>query len=385
MLARRSLTVLAAPLLLLALAGCGVVSDTAQAAEGTATTVPGPQITSDAAGATAWKVDKPVRVGVTGATLSAVTLTTRAGRPVRGKLTAARWTSTGTLVPRTTYVLDATAVAPDGQPVTLHDTVRTGKPPRVLRATVSPNGRTVGVGRPVVVTFNQSIRRKADVEAALTVTTSRDIGASSWSWTSSRTVQFRPRTFWPAHLRVTVAADLRKVHAGPGLWGMRNTKTAFTVGRAFVMQVSNAKHRMTLTRDGKRIRTFGVSMGKPGFPTRSGVKVVMDTHATYRMSSTTVGITGAEAYDLDVPYAMRITSSGEFLHGAPWNPYVGIANRSHGCTNLTLSDARWLFHHVQEGDPVVTRGTGRPTESWNGLGGVWNVTWKTWVAGSALS
>lgn len=90
------------------------------------------------------------------------------------------------------------------------------------------------------------------------------------------------------------------------------------------------------------------------------------------------------AYDLDVPYAMRITSSGEFLHGAPWNPYVGILNHSHGCTNLTLSNAHWLFNRVREGDPVITTGTGRKMEPWNGLGGVWNVPWAKWVAGSAL-
>jgi len=149
--------------------------------------------------------------------------------------------------------------------------------------------------------------------------------------------------------------------------------------------VSNAKHRMTVTRDGVRLRTLGVSLGKPGFPTRSGTKVIMEKYVSHRMNSITVGITGPEAYDLDVPYAMRITSSGEFLHGAPWNPYVGIRNHSHGCTNLTLSSAKWVFSRVLEGDPVVTTGTGRATESWNGLGGVWNVSWTDWVAGSALN
>ena len=388
MLARRPLTLLVAPMLLLALGGAALVPGAAQAAGGTATATtatPAPLLASPAAGATEWALDKPVVVSVTGGTLTAVTFTAPDGRQLRGELTASRWTSTGTLVPRTTYALAAVAVGPDGQQSAMSVTVRTGAPDQVLRATISPNGRTVGVGRPLVVTFNQSVRRKADVEAALKVTTSRALGPASWSWTSSRTVQFRPRTFWPAHTGVTVTADLRKVHAGPGLWGMHDTDAAFRIGRAFVMRVSNAKHKMTVTKDGDRIRTFGVSLGKPGFPTRSGVKVIMDTHVTYRMRSTTVGITGSEAYDLDVPYAMRITSSGEFLHGAPWNPYVGIRNHSHGCTNLTLSSARWVFNRVKEGDPVVTTGTGRSTEPWNGLGGVWNVSWTDWVAGSALS
>jgi lipoprotein-anchoring transpeptidase ErfK/SrfK len=387
-LARRPLTLLVAPMLMLALGGAALAPGSAQAAGSAptaATVTPAPQIASPAAGATEWALDKPVIVNVTGGTLTAVTLTAPDGRQVRGGLTPARWTSTGSLVPRTTYSLAAVAVGPDGQQAAVTVTVRTGAPDQVLRATISPNGRTVGVGRPVVVTFNHSVRRKAAVEAALNVTTSRALGAASWSWTSDRTVQFRPRAFWPAHLGVKVTADLRKVHAGPGLWGMQDTEGAFRIGRSFVMRVSNAKHRMTVTKDGDRIRTFGVSLGKPGFPTRSGTKVIMEKYVSHRMNSITVGITGIEAYDLDVPYAMRITSSGEFLHGAPWNPYVGIRNHSHGCTNLTLSSAKWVFNRVLEGDPVVTTGTGRATEPWNGLGGVWNVSWTDWVAGSALS
>jgi lipoprotein-anchoring transpeptidase ErfK/SrfK len=375
--------VLVAPLLLAALA----LASTAlpPVAHGADDTTTAPKITSAAAGATAWKLDRPVRVRVTGGTLSAVSLTGRDGRTVRGRTAPARWTSTGRLVPRSTYVLEATAVAPDGQQTTLSERLRTGKPEAVLSARISPDGYTVGVGRPVVVTFNRTVRRKAAVEKALSVTTSRDVGPAAWSWTSSRTVQFRPKGFWPANTRVSVTADLRKVRAGGGVWGMRDTKAAFKIGRSLVMRVSDAKHRMAVVKNGKRIRTFGVSMGKSGFTTRSGTKVIMDKHVSYRMRSTTVGITGSEAYDLDVPYAMRITSSGEFLHGAPWNPYVGVANRSHGCTNLTLSAARWVFNRVREGDPVVTRGTGREMESYNGLGGVWNVRWKAWRAGSALT
>lgn len=386
MLVRRPLTVLVAPLLLLAFFGAAV--PVAHAAGGAATVTPAtspPLIASAADGVTAWSLDKPVRITVTGGTLTTANLMAKDGSQVRGVLSAARWVSTGVLVPRSTYMLAATAVGPDGQLATLNTTVRTGAPERVLRASISPNGRTVGVGRPVVVTFNYPVRNKAAVEAALKVSTTRDIGPASWSWTSPQTVKFRPKGFWRAHTGVTVNADLRKVRAAAGVWGMRDTESAFRIGRAFVMRVSNDKLRMTVARDGERIRTFGVSLGKAGFTTRSGVKVIMDTYESYRMNSLTVGITGGEAYDLDVPYAMRITTSGEFLHGAPWNPYVGTLNRSHGCTNLTLSAAKWVFDRVKEGDPIVTSGTGRSTESWNGLGGVWNMPWATWAAGSALN
>ncbi len=78
MLARRPLTVLVAPLLLLALAGATVPQ--VQAADGASTTTsaaPPPLIASGAAGATAWSLDKPVRVTVTGGTLTSATLTAK--------------------------------------------------------------------------------------------------------------------------------------------------------------------------------------------------------------------------------------------------------------------------------------------------------------------
>jgi len=185
-LARRPLTLLAAPMLLLALGGSALAPGAAQASGGTAAaatvTSPAPQISSPAAGATAWALDKPVVVTVIGGNLTAVTLTSPDGTQVRGALTPSRWTSSGTLVPRTSYALAAVAVGPDGQQTAVTLPVRTGAPDQVLRATISPNGRTVGVGRPVVVTFNHSVRRKADVERALKVTTSRALGAASWSW-----------------------------------------------------------------------------------------------------------------------------------------------------------------------------------------------------------
>ncbi len=130
-LARRPLTVLVAPLLLLGLAGATLPA--VHAADGTPAATPAvtppPQIVSEAAGATKWALSKPVRLKVTGGTLTYATLTAKAdGRQVPGEITPTRWSSTGTLVPRSTYILDATAVGPDGQQTVLHETLRTGAP-----------------------------------------------------------------------------------------------------------------------------------------------------------------------------------------------------------------------------------------------------------------
>ena len=77
----------------------------------------------------------------------------------------------------------------------------------------------------------------------------------------------------------------------------------------------------------------------------------------------------------DVPYAMRITWSGEYVHGAPWSEWAqGKQDVSHGCTNVSLANGKWLFENSLVGDPVETTGTGRPMEPGNGWGGGWNVS-----------
>ena len=137
--------------------------------------------------------------------------------------------------------------------------------------------------------------------------------------------------------------------------------------------------------DGKLARVVPVSLGKAGFTTRSGIKVVAEKYLTRRMTSQGIGVTNPnDQFDVVAPFAVRITTSGEFIHGAPWAMYrIGKWNGSHGCTNLTLWDAHWFYNTSMPGDVVLTVGTGRPMEYWNGEGGPWNIPWSQWLAMSA--
>jgi lipoprotein-anchoring transpeptidase ErfK/SrfK len=104
------------------------------------------------------------------------------------------------------------------------------------------------------------------------------------------------------------------------------------------------------------------------------------------MDSATVGIKKGEKgyYRLDTKWAMRLTWSGEFLHSAPWSVGApGNANVSHGCTNLSPSDAEWLFHQSRMGDVVKFTGSSRKLEEYNGYT-MWNETLGQWAEKSAL-
>jgi hypothetical protein len=85
-----------------------------------------------------------------------------------------------------------------------------------------------------------------------------------------------------------------------------------------------------------------------------------------------------------VPYAMRVTWSGEFVHAAPWSTGdQGRDNVSHGCVGMSMSNAIWLFNQSTVGDIVKVVGSSRPLEPGNGYTD-WNLSWSDWLAGSAV-
>ena len=147
------------------------------------------------------------------------------------------------------------------------------------------------------------------------------------------------------------------------------------------MRVSDRTKQMTVYRDGRPTRTIPVSLGKPSTPSSSGHMVVMTHEATTIFDTTREGPGG---YRVRISFAMRLTWGGEFIHAAPWSVGdQGHRDVSHGCVNMSTSNAAWLFSIAHIGDPVTVSGTGVPLVDGNGWT-AWNMSWPQYVAGSAL-
>jgi lipoprotein-anchoring transpeptidase ErfK/SrfK len=85
-------------------------------------------------------------------------------------------------------------------------------------------------------------------------------------------------------------------------------------------------------------------------------------------------------YEENVPYAVRITASGEYVHWADWSVYdQGVRNVSHGCINMSPNDAIWFFNNFGYGDIVDVTNTGKPMDLTDGLGD-WTMPWDEWIA-----
>lgn len=333
-------------------------------------------------------VNTAVKVTASGGTLQAVVLRPAGGKKLAGSLGAdgASWSADELLEPGTSYVL---AVTPSDGSARWKRTFRTQDltlDEQTYASILPANGSTVGVGHPVVVHFDVPVTDKASIEKHLSVETS-PAQAGSWHWFSDTEVHWRPKRYWKAGTTVTVNADVNSIPAGGGIYGQSDKASTFTVGDKHVYKVNMETHQMKVYSNDKLVRTIPVTTGKPGFTTRSGIKVIIEKDETHTMNSETIGISkdNPEYYNMeDVQWAMRMTYSGEFIHAAPWSVgSQGYANVSHGCTGLSTANADWLFHFTQIGDVVDEFGSDRPMEVTNGYGD-WNMSFADYKEGSAL-
>ena len=325
-----------------------------------------------------------------GAITEATLVSTDGKTKVSGRITGSQWVASERLEPGTEYKLTVKGDGDDKEEGTLERTFTTEALTldQQTYPSVAPlKGETVGVGMPVIVTFDLPVKNQELFERNMAVTSDQDV-EGSWNWISDRVAHYRPKDFWPAGTKVTVNLRLNGLPAGNGIYGQRDQRVPFKIGRKVISTVDITAHRLRVRIDGETARTIPVSTGDNKHRTRQGTKVIMEKFPEVDMDAATTGVDSEdpEYYDIsDVKWAMRVTNSGEFLHAAPWSASShGRANVSHGCTGMSTANADWLYHQSRRGDVVKFINSPRGMEDQNGWTD-WNVSWDDWKAGSALA
>ncbi|GAA3059580.1 L,D-transpeptidase [Streptomyces glomeratus] len=294
----------------------------------------------------------------------------------------------------TKYEISATAKDANNRVAAANSIFTTVSSANSFIGTYTPdNGTTVGVGMPVSFTFNKAITDKKAVQSHITVTSSSGQQVAG-HWFGAQRLDFRPEEYWKAGSKVTMKIDLDGVEGAHGIYGVQKKTVTFTVGRSQVSTVDARTQTMTVVRDGQAVKTVPVSTGSPQHTTYNGQMVISEKFTQTRMNSQTVGLGGE--YDIaDVPHAMRLTTSGTFIHGNYWynkgNPPFGREGTSHGCVGMADSQgaqgsttAKWFYDNSLIGDVVIVKNSPDTTVAPdNGLNG-WNMPWSAWTAGSAV-
>ena len=336
-------------------------------------------------------VDTPVTVKVTDGTFDGVSLRTSKGQQIDGSFNADKteWKAGTLLEPGTAYVVASKATDAQGRSKSMHTRFRSDALTldQQTYPSITPlDGETVGVGMPVIVTFDVPVEDRAAFERHMSVTsTPRTPG--SWHWISDQEVHWRPKHYWKSGTDVSVDVNVNSIDAGNGVYGQMDRHVSFTIGDSVVMKANLQSDQMKVIVNGSLARTIPITGGKKGFETRSGTKLIIEKFEIKRMNAATVGIQpgSPEYYNIpDVKYAQRVTFSGEFLHAAPWSTYAqGSYNVSHGCVGMSEANAKWLFGLTHRGDPVEVTGTQRSLEDGNGWTD-WNEPFAEYKQASAL-
>lgn len=347
-------------------------------------------VSTPADGATGFPLDASLSVTAAnaGGQLRSVTVTTASGQAVPGGLDpTGNWASApgNVLAPGTTYQIAADGMAPNGHLLRGHSSFTTLTPLGTLKPSINVgDGQTVGVGMPIVVRFTHSVTNRAAVQSHLTVTPSIPV-TGAWHWFGPREVHYRPQAYWPSGEQVTMAAQLLGVNAGGNIWGLSNHSVHFSVGDTHVSTVDTAAHTMTVTDNGHTVRTVPVSTGRTNLPTMNGIHIALAKTQNVLMDSQTVGIprSSPDGYYEHVYWDVAITTGGEYVHAAPWSVgEQGRSNVSHGCVNLSPSEATWFYGFSQVGDIVQVTGSTRAPTGDPGTAD-WNMSWSQWLAGTA--
>ncbi|SOE30064.1 Lipoprotein-anchoring transpeptidase ErfK/SrfK [Streptomyces sp. OK228] len=345
-------------------------------------------------------INNAAAVTVSKGTLTAVTMTTESGTPVSGQISADKksWKPASPLDRATTYKVAAEATDSAGLVAHENASFTTVSPANSFIGNFTPeDGSTVGVGMPVSINFNKAITNKAAVQKGITVSSSSGQEVVG-HWFNANRLDFRPENYWTGGSTVTLKLNLDGVQGASGVYGVQQKTVTFKIGRNQVSIVDAQSKTMKVTQDGKTIKTIPISSGSPEHKTYQGQMVISEKFKETRMNGSTVGFTktdGKGEYDIkDVPHAMRLSSSGTFIHGNYWGAksIFGAVNTSHGCVGLSdtkgagdpNTPAAWFYDHSLIGDVVVVKNTGDKTIAPdNGLNG-WNLSWSAWKAGSAV-
>ena len=343
--------------------------------------------TSVTDGAVGVAVDTPVTVSADNGVLASVDMVNENGGTVDGQLSpdGVHWSTTERLGYNRLYSLTAKARGLGGT-ATRQLTFQTHSPQNLTMPYAMPHdGEVVGVGEPVAIQFDENIANRAAAEKAIVVTADPPVEGAFY-WLNNREVRWRPEHFWKPGTAVNIAVNTYGVDLGNGVFGEDNLRSHFTVGDEVIATADDNTKMVTVRVNGDVVKTMPTSMGKDSTPTASGTYILGVRFAKMIMDSSTYGVpvNSPNGYRTEVNFATQMSYSGVFVHSAPWSVGAqGHTNTSHGCLNVSPSNAQWFFENTKRGDVVQVLNTlGPPLSGTEGLGD-WNIPWDQWHAGNA--
>jgi lipoprotein-anchoring transpeptidase ErfK/SrfK len=221
----------------------------------------------------------------------------------------------------------------------------TGPAPFGTPSFVPKTGSMVGVAQPIIINFPGRVEDSGATQAAVHVSSIPPVPGKFY-WMTPTQLRWRPLSFWPANTAVNIDAG--------------GTKSSFRTGDSLIATADDATHQLTVTRNGTVEKTIPMSMGMTSgnHQTPNGTYYVQEKMPSVVMDSSTYGVpvNSTYGYKVTVELAVRFDNVGDFVHSAPWSvDDQGKRDVSHGCINISPSNAKWFFDNFGPGDPIIVK------------------------------
>ncbi len=110
--------------------------------------------------------------------------------------------------------------------------------------------------------------------------------------------------------------------------------------------------KMWFFQNGKQVKSYLISAGKPTTPTPIGEFHIYAKYASQDMRGLN---TDGTAYFQPHVYWVNYFTGGNAIHGVYWHPlsWFGAINSSHGCIGIPDNEAEWVYNWAPIGTTVV--------------------------------
>ncbi len=129
-----------------------------------------------------------------------------------------------------------------------------------------------------------------------------------------------------------------------------NTKAPEGVTNGRWIEVNLFEQTLSVYDQNQLVFATLIASGQDGAWTRPGLFHIQNRLESTKMTAAFAADRSDFYYLDDVPYTMYYDDA-RALHGAYWRAYMGYT-QSHGCVNLAVADAHWLYDWAQVGDAV---------------------------------
>jgi hypothetical protein len=222
--------------------------------------------------------------------------------------------------------------------------------PVPLKIDITPAAGTTRVANlsEVTMNFSEAVVNPDSMNTALSIDPPVP---GALKWMSATQAVFTPSSKWGFETPVTV--KIKGGPAGPagssGSYIDRTITNIFTTMPQKMIDLNLSEQKLYCYEEGALVFECWVATGKAGYRTRAGDFRIYAKDRYVDMQNSP----GEEAYLVtDVPF-VNWFSGGMAIHGCYWSSEYGYP-RSHGCVNVTVGNAEWIFNWAPIGTPVFS-------------------------------